>query len=104
MEQTDFERLESRAADYLDSVTYQRAQEHAQESCVKNACCALADAMLLNEKGGGVASEKNDGVEVDYVVGVSISKTSDQRLYDTAKQYLGLSGLMYRGMEYAVCE
>ena len=58
----------------------------------------MADAYLLNEQGGGIASETNDGVSVTYVAGISNSKTEGRRLYEAAALFLGPTGLLYRGV------
>ena len=59
---------------------------------------AYLDAYLLNEQGGGIASETNDGVSVTYVAGISNSKTEGRRLYEAAALFLGPTGLLYRGV------
>ena len=98
MPEVDFNRLSQRASAYIDRVTFGRLGDgKAVPEPVKNACCAVADVYLLNEHGGGVASESNDGISIDYVVGISNTKTDDQRLREAAALYLGGTGLLYRG-------
>lgn len=99
MPETDFDRLSRQASAYLDQVTLGKAQgvEERLQGKVKDACCAVADTLLTNERGGGIASESNDGVTVNYVAGVSKAKTDGQRLYEAALLYLGTTGLMYVG-------
>ena len=99
MAEEDFARLSRQASAYLDHVTFGRIQTVTDEKImekVKDACCAVADAFLLNENGGGIAAETNDGISVTYVNGTG-SNTDDQRLYQAAVLYLGRTGLMYRG-------
>ena len=101
MAEGDFKRLSRQASAYLDFVCFDRIKSVTDEETmakVKEACCALADTYLLNEQGGGIASETNDGVSVTYVNGTG-SKTDEQRLYGTALIYLGHTGLMYRGVD-----
>ena len=101
MPEEDFKRLSRRASAYLDQVTFDRVaagQPETVMSKVKDACCAVADAWLLNEQGGGVASATNDGISVTYVAGVSNSSTDGQRLYEAAALHLGNTGLLYRGV------
>lgn len=100
MPEADFERLSRQASAYLDQVTFGRAADapKALQAKVKDACCAVADAYLLNEQGGGIASESNDGVTVNYVSGVSKAKTDGQRLQEAAALYLGMTGLLYAGV------
>lgn len=100
MQQPDFERLCLRASAYLDMVTFGRVL-HAPNSLagrIQNACCAVADAMLLNEHGGGIASETNGKVTVNYIAGISNAKTENQRLYEAAARYLLMAGLLSRSV------
>lgn len=102
MPEADFKRLSRQASAYLGSVTFERIKSTLPKSVmdkVKDACCAVADAYLLNEQGGGIASETNDGVSVTYVAGVGNSKTDGQRLREAAGLYLGNTGLLYRGVD-----
>lgn len=100
MPEGDFKRLSRQASAYLDQVTLGRLDAIVSEgNAVKDACCAVADAYYLNEHGGGIASETNDGISVDYVAGVSNTKTDGQRLYEAAALYLGRTGLLYRGVD-----
>lgn len=92
----DYNKYASSASSYIDYVTVGRARMNVDED-VKNACCAVADAYALNEKGGGIASETVGNWSVSYVSGVSNAKTDDRRLYDAAKMYLVYTGLMFRG-------
>ena len=101
MAEEDFRRLSRQASAYLDFVCFDRIQTVTDEIIMgkgKDACCAVADTYLLNEQGGGIAAETNDGISVTYVNGTG-SKTDEQRLYDAALIYLGHTGLMYRGVE-----
>lgn len=100
MPEADFNRLSRQASAYLDGVTFGRAEDAPEklQTKIKDACCAIADAYLLNEQGGGIASESNDGVTVNYVAGVSKAKTDGQRLYEAVLLYLGATGLLYGGV------
>lgn len=101
MGEADFSRLSRRAAVYLDTVTFCRAsgpQPPDTAEKLRGACCAVADAYLLNEQGGGIASENNDGLSVSYVAGVSKAKTDGQRLYEAAMLHLACTGLLYQGV------
>ena len=102
MPEADFKRLSRQASAFLDMVTFDRIASGQPEKVmekVKAACCAVADAYLLNEQGGGIASETNDGISVTYVAGVGNSKTDGQRLREAAGLYLGNTGLLYRGVD-----
>ena len=101
MSEEGFLRLSRRASVYIDRVTFDRIPLGQPEDImarVRDACCAIADAYLLNERGGGIASESNDGVSVSYVAGVSTAKTDDERLRNAVTLYLGNTGLLYRGV------
>ena len=101
MAEKDYKRLSRQASAYLDFITFERIKNVTDETIMekaKDACCALADTYLLNEQGGGIASETNDGVSVTYVNGTG-SKTDEQRLKQTALIYLEHTGLMYRGVD-----
>ena len=98
--ETEYNRLARQASAYLDCITRGRicaALPGAVMGKVKDACCAVADAYALNTRGGGIASETNDGISVTYVAGVSTAKTDDQRLYGAAALYLAMTGLLYMG-------
>lgn len=99
MSETDFPRLAVRVSGYLDQVTRDRIPagwetgRHADR--IRMACCAVADAWLLNEQGGGVVSESNDGISITYA---KAAKDDQLRLYDAAMMYLGRTGLMSLGV------
>ena len=95
----DFVRLSRQASAYLDNVCFNRIANVTDSVImdkVKDACCAVADAYLLNEN-GIVSQETNDGISVTYTRDVSNTLTDEQRLYQAALLYLGSTGLMYRG-------
>lgn len=100
MTEADFYRLSVYAYSYLDELTMGRIDGElpaSTETKVKMALCAVADAYRLNEQGGGVASEANDGISVTYVA-ASNAKTDGRRLYEAAALFLGPTGLLYRGV------
>lgn len=100
MLEDDFNRLSRQATAYLDLITFGRIDATVTAgNAVQDACCAIADTYLLNEQGGGIASETNDGISVNYVSGASNTKTDGQRLYEAAALYLGHTGLLYRGVD-----
>lgn len=101
MAEADFKRLSRQASAYLDAVSFDRIRKVTEEETLmkaKDACCAVADACFLNENGGGIAAETNDGISVTYVNGTG-SQTDEERLYQAARLYLGQTGLLYRGWE-----
>lgn len=97
----DFDRLAVKASAYLDRLTFGRITDDLPAATLNRArlsLCAVVDALLLNERGGGIASETNDGISVTYVAGVSGAKTEGCRLYEAAALFLGPTGLLYRGV------
>ena len=101
MPMEDFWRLSVYASAYLDELTMGRTAGTLPDEAeykAKMALCAVADAYLANEQGGGVASETNDGISVTYVAGIRNAKTEGRRLYEAAALFLGPTGLLYRGV------
>ncbi len=96
----DFCRLSVPAAAYLDAVTHGRTGEPMEEAAAQKArlaLCGLCDALLLNEQGGGVVSESNDGISVTYAASKT-AQSDEQRLWSTVCLYLSGTGLLYRGV------
>lgn len=94
--EADFTRLSRQASAYLDGLTCGKIRGPcADDSRVKDACCAVAEVMYKQEQGGEVASESNDGASVTYVIG---STTPEQRMYSTAVMHLSSTGLLYAGV------
>ena len=99
MAEGDCKRLSRQASADLDSVTFDRIAAVTDEKIkekVREACCAVADALLRKEQRDGIAAETNDGVSVTYA---TEGKTDEERLYQAAVLYLGNTGLLYRGVE-----
>lgn len=97
MGQGDFIRLSRRASVYLDTLTFCAVSQYADSDRVRDACCSVAEAILLNENGGGIASESNDGLSITYNA-PGKQKTEERRLYEAAALYLTGTGLLYRGV------
>lgn len=98
----DFERLGVYASAYLEELTMGRTAKELPGMVmekVKLAYCSVVDTYHLNENGGGIASETNDGISVTYVAGVNNSSSDGQRLYAAAALFLAHTGLLYRGVE-----
>lgn len=90
LSEADFVRLSERASDYIDGRTdyiLKRAGIPDEMSeRVKKACCALADTIKGNERGGVKASEKVGNHSVSYAAGAQ--RTDSQKLDDTIQLYL----------------
>lgn len=96
--ESDFPRLAERASAYIDNITMGRSVVYAEKRDeLKKACCAVAEAYLKNEQGGGVVSETVGKLTRNYAAGISNTMTERQRLYTAATQYLGMTGILYRG-------
>lgn len=97
----EFLRLEAAAQRYVDRQTFGRIDpENMTESDfrrVKDAVCAVIEAMRVNSRGGSVSAESIGEYSVTYTAGISKAKTDSQRLKDALALYLGDTGLLYRG-------
>jgi hypothetical protein len=95
----EFSRLAERASEYIDFVTFGRAAVYtATNDLLKKACCAVAEAMKINEEGGGVVAETVGKITRNYAAGVSTAPTEEQRLYRAVSRYLSRTGLLYLGV------
>mgnify|MGYP001252641877 CR=1 FL=1 len=93
--ESDFPRLESIAAAYIDALTFGRTASVEDESVlelVKMAVCTAADILWRREQGGRIASERVGDYSVSYEVD---GEPEVNQIYRVAKVYLG--DLMYRG-------
>ena len=109
IQEADFPRLSLRASSFLDYYTQGRAARNDGLDALKMACCAIAEqyqaidaAQALAQKALS-ASVTSEGELQSQSVG-SWSKTyrsggdsAQQALGAIAQQYLGATGLLYRG-------
>lgn len=121
--ETDFPRLSTRASDFIDYYTRGRAEvvEDAYDvTLIKKACCALAEAMQIDEQKRNIALQametavedgcgelKSESVgswsqsyttAADYMRDSSAGSTSKSAEYaGILTQYLVNTGLLYRG-------
>lgn len=110
LDEDTFIRLAAQAFLFADAMTeYRLGARWATLPCsvqnaVKTAICAYADQAYVEESGGPVQSESNDGISRTYA-GVSASGgassrnagTAHGRLSDALRLYLAPTGLLYRG-------
>lgn len=100
MEETAFQRLALRATEYIQGLTFGMSERYEDDrDLLKKATCAVADALLLNEKGGGIVNETVGKVTRNYAAGISNTLTENQRIYEAATRYLLREGLFYLGVE-----
>ncbi len=98
--QEEFDRLGPYASAYLSELTggsSDAAQPEALTERLQLAYCAVIDAWRLNEQGGGVISEGNDGISVTYMNSLN-ARSEGRRLYEAAVLFLGGTGLLFRGV------
>ncbi|MGN0592034.1 MAG: hypothetical protein ACI4JQ_02165 [Ruminococcus sp.] len=107
-----------RASDYMDAVTFDRiAQNPPQDGDtqrkIKKCCCALAENLYYYDaklhpdaaaSGGIKQSETSSKYSVTYAnpldsLSTLTGSTFQDYQYHTALQYLGRTGLMYRGVD-----
>lgn len=95
--EADFNKQARRASAYIDQGSRGRAEAafasglYADE--IKNAALDLVDEMARQEAGGEVISATNDGYSETYATS---RKSSDQKLYDILRLYLGQTELISR--------
>lgn len=99
MPEEDFRRLARKASAYLDQVTMGRAVSMACDNRIKDACCAVAEEYLAQER-GTVVSETNDKHSITMA---REEKSGNARLYEAAALYLANTGLLFRGVRCCRC-
>lgn len=111
LDEVTFTRLSSQAFLFADAMTEYRLSKRwpylaeALRTAVMSAICAYADQANVEESGGPVQSETNDGISRTYAAtsasGGSFSArnagTAQGRLSDALRLYLAPTGLLYRG-------
>ena len=116
IEESLFPKLEDRAADKLDQLTYGNITEDAKAEYgerIQKATCALADLLYQidfktshasDEKGGNIKSMSSGGQSISFgsnetAVDKALGdKTAQNRLcYDAVCEYLSGTGLLYVG-------
>jgi hypothetical protein len=90
--ESEFDRLILRASNYIDRITGGAAASSGPSDAVKNAACAVAEAIQINEQGGEVASQSVGSWSRTFAK--TKIKNPDARLYDAAAAYLGSTGMM----------
>lgn len=97
----DFLTAEANAGRYLEHVTHRRVVGNITND-VKDAVCAIAEIEYQTKRKNSkfeIASESNDGVSKTYVQETpETAKLVENKKYSLAIQYLGHTGLMYRGV------
>ena len=90
LSEAEFARLSERASDYIDSRTEYILKKAGisdeMSERVQKACCALADTIRGNKRGGVKTSEKVGNYSVSYAAGTQ--RSDAQKLDDTIQLYL----------------
>ncbi|OOM17217.1 hypothetical protein CLSAB_19370 [Clostridium saccharobutylicum] len=111
----DFNKYERKARITLDNFTFDRLKSNNDliDDTVKECLCDMMecnyklDQQEAETDGKIIASESVDGHNVTYAVSdaeknqIDKSKITKLKLYNIAKDYLGNTALMYRGIDYA---
>ena len=100
----NFDKYATRASDYIDRITMNRAASYTRDDAVKKACCALAEQMSKAESAyaavgsGEIASESVGSHSVSYRSGAEVVASIDAEQQKIAVGYLANTGLLYRGV------
>lgn len=98
MPEEDFNRLSRRASAYIAARTFGRSDRSDLsadfQGKIKDACCAVSDAMLERDSGGELVSQSVGSWSKSFAPS---GKTSNQKIYEAAALYLAATGLMYQG-------
>lgn len=99
-----FDKCITRASDYIDRLTMNRAASYTADDSVKKAACAVAEQYMLigsaraSVAAGEIASESVGSHSVSYRSGVETSVALENGIYNIAVSYLANTGLLYRGV------
>lgn len=110
LDEVTFSRLAAQAVLFVDAMTEYRLSLRwaslvdSVRTAVMSAVCAYVDQANIEESGGPVSSETNDGISRTYVTGGSSGSgasknagTAQGRLSDAIRLYLAPTGLLFRG-------
>lgn len=110
LDEVTFSRLAAQAVLFVDAMTEYRLSlrwaslADSVRTAVMSAVCAYVDQANIEESGGPVSSETNDGISRTYVAGGASGSgasknagTAQGRLSDAIRLYLAPTGLLFRG-------
>ena len=97
-DRSEFKRLARKASAFLDSVTFYNIDDTwAADDRVRDACCAMVDLSHEYATGArGIASESTGSESISYKTDDGTTEKTELALI--ARQYLGNTGLLYRGL------
>ena len=98
IDRIEYKRLARKASAFLDSVTFYNIDDTwAADDRVRDACCAMVDLSHEYATGTrGIASESTGSESISYRT--DDGTTEKTELASIARQYLGDTGLLYRGL------
>lgn len=108
--ENDFNKYASRASDYIDRVTMNRAASyvvlHPNDESVKKAVCACAEQYYVlsfvraaaASSDGEIASESVGSHSVSYRSRAETAAALEAEIKKQAESYLTATGLLYRGI------
>lgn len=92
MSASDFEEKSERASDIIDSRTEYIIRKKGFDNIpeelalrIKKCCCAVSEAVFINEKGGAKSAEKVGDYSVTYAAG---ALTNEQRIDNAMMTYI----------------
>ena len=101
----DFEKYASRASDYLDRLTMNRAKDYDDtDRSLAKACCVAAEQLSaissarLSAGSGEYASESVGSHSVSYRSGIETAAALEKDMKNLVEGYLLTTGLLYRGI------
>lgn len=101
--EADWNKLATRASDFIDYFTRGKASSYADSDSVKKCCCALAERYQVIETSRASASKGNGEMQsqtvgnysVTYRSGAEVTQAEKQQFASICFMYLG--NLVYRG-------
>lgn len=92
-----YPRFSKLANAHINRITSGRAKTAEGETleAVKMAECAVIDELEMQDKGGVITSESNDGISRSFSAS---AKTAEQRIYSVASVYLSETNLLFAGV------
>lgn len=90
------------ASQLIARATFNRVDEGNVPNCVKMCCCELAELVFKHDQTGSeVQSEKVGDWSKTYGSVAEREAAYKSAVSDTLKKWLGGTGLLYRGLDYA---
>lgn len=105
LDEENFDKYASRASDYIDRLTMNKAKSYDDaDGLLAKACCVAAEqlsaihAARLSAGSGELASESVGSHSVSYRSGVEVAAALEKDMRNLVESYLLTTGLLYRGI------